>query len=64
MRPEERNSDAVKTEDKPGEKKMACVAQTYSIDPHYRSKEGIVESFFGSAGSETVKHKDPRRPKP
>lgn len=64
MRPEERNPDAVKTENKPGEKKMACVAQTYSIDPHYRSKEGIVDSFFGSRESETVKQKDPRRPKP
>lgn len=64
MRPEERNPDAVKTEDKPGEKKMACVAQTYSIDPHYRSKEGIVDSFFGPGSSETPKEKHPRRPKP
>jgi hypothetical protein len=61
MRPEERNPDSVKTEDNPGEKKMACVAPTYSIDPHCRSKEVIVDSFFGS---ETVKQKDPRRPKP
>ncbi|MFH1117532.1 MAG: UPF0236 family protein [Pseudomonadota bacterium] len=64
MRPEERNPDAVKTQDKPGEKKMACVAQTYSIDPHYRPKEVIVDSFFGPGSSETAKERDPRRPKP
>ncbi len=64
MRPEERNPDAVKTQDKPGEKRMACVAQTYGIDPHYRSKEGIADSFFGPGSSETAKEKDPRRPKP
>ena len=64
MRPQERNPDAVKTEDKPGEKRMACVAQVYTIDPHYRSKEGIVDSFFGSAVSKTAKHRDPRRPEP
>lgn len=64
MRPEERNPDAVKTRDKPGEKRMACVAQTYSIDPHYRSKEVIADSFFGPVRSETAKEKDPRRPKP
>ena len=63
MRPEERNPDAVKTEDKPGEKKMACVAQTYSIDPHYPSKEVIVDSFFGLGGAGTVKQKDPHRPR-
>jgi len=64
MRPEERNPNAVKTQDKPGEKKMACVAQTYSIDPHYRSKEVIADSFFGPCSSETAKERDPRRPKP
>lgn len=64
MRPEDRNLDAVKTQDKPGEKKMACVAQTYSIDAHYRSKEVIADSFFGPGSSETAKEKDPRRPKP
>jgi len=64
MRPEERNPDAVKTPDKPGEKKMACVAQTYSIDPHFRSKEVIADSFFGPGSSETAKERDPRRPKP
>ncbi len=64
MRPQERNPDVVKTKDKPGEKRMACVAQVYTIDPHYRSKEGIVDSFFGSAVFKTVKHKDPRRPEP
>lgn len=64
MRPEERNPDAVKTQDNPGEKRMACVAQSYSIDPHYRSKEGIADSFFGPGSSETAKEKDPRRPKP
>jgi hypothetical protein len=64
MRLEERNSEAVKTQDKPGEKKMACVAQTYSIEPHYRSKEVIVDSFFGPGSSEKAQERDPRRPKP
>ena len=64
MRPEERNPDAVKTPDKPGEKRMACVAVTYSVHPHFRPNEVIADSFFGPSGSRTAKGKDPRRPKP
>jgi hypothetical protein len=64
MRPEERNSDLVKTEDKPGEKRMACAAQTYTIGAHFRSNEGIADSFFGPSGHETAQENDPRRPKP
>jgi hypothetical protein len=64
MRPEERNPNAAQTKDKPGEKRMACVAQTYTIDPHYRSKEAITAGFFGPSGSKTDKVKDPRRPEP
>lgn len=64
MRPEERNPDLVKTEDKPGEKQMACAAQTYTVGPHFRSNERIADSFFGSSGPETSQDKDPRRPKP
>lgn len=64
MRPEDRNANQVKTEDKPGEKRMACVAGTYSIYPHFRPNEAIADSFFGPAGSKTAKEKDPRRPKP
>jgi len=64
MRPEERNPDLVKSEDKPGEKRMACIAQTYSIDAHFRSNEGIADSFFGPSCPKTARAKDPRRPKP
>lgn len=64
MRPSERNAKQVKTEDKPGEKLMACVAGTYSIYPHFRPNEAIVDTFFGPAGSKASKKKDPRRPKP
>jgi hypothetical protein len=48
MRPGERNAKQVKTEEKPGEKLMACVAQTYSIHPHFRPKEAIADTFFGA----------------
>lgn len=64
MRPGERNAKQAKTEEKPGEKLMACLAQTYSIFPHFRSKEAIADTFFGPTGSKTTKEKDPRRPKP
>jgi hypothetical protein len=64
MRPGERNATQVKTEDKPGEKRMACVAGTYSIFPHFRPNEAIVDTFFGPPESQTHKKKDPRRPKP
>lgn len=64
MRPEERNPEAVKTPDKPGEKRMACVAVTYSTHPHFRPNEAIADTFFGPKGSNKVKGKDPRRPKP
>lgn len=64
MRPGERNVKQVKTEEKPGEKLMACVAQTYSIHPHFRPEEAIADTFFGPAGSQRAKEKDPRRPKP
>ena len=64
MRPGERNAKQVKTEEKPGEKLMACAAQTYSIYPHFRPKEAIADTFFGPAVSKTAKEKDPRRPKP
>jgi hypothetical protein len=64
MRPDDRNAQQVKTEDKPGEKRMACVAGTYSIYPHFRSNEAITDSFFGPEDSKTAKEKDPRRPKP
>jgi hypothetical protein len=45
MRPEQRNPEAVKTSDKPGEKRMACVALTYSADPHFRPNEVIANTF-------------------
>ena len=38
MRPADRNPAAAKTEDKPGEKRMACVARGYSVDPHERAR--------------------------
>jgi len=64
MRPDDRSANQVKTEEKPGEKRMACVAGTYSIYPHFRPNEAIADSFFGPADSKTAKEKDPRRPKP
>jgi hypothetical protein len=64
MRSEDRKGNQVKTEKKPGEKRMACVAGTYSIYPHFRPKEAIADSFFGPADSKRVKEKTPRRPEP
>ena len=64
MRSDDRNANQVKTEDKPGEKRMACVAGTYSIYPHFRPNEAIADSFFGPADSKMAKEEDPRRPKP
>jgi hypothetical protein len=64
MRPDYRNANRVKTEDKPGEKRMACVAGTYSIYPHFRPNEAIADSFFRPADPKQAKEKDPRRPKP
>lgn len=63
MRPADRNPDAVKTEDKPGEKRMACVARGYGIDPHERAPESIVESFFKKSRA-AEKEKESHRPKP
>lgn len=64
MRPGERNAKQAKTEDKPGEKRMACVAGTYSIFPHFRPKQAIADTFYGPADPKTAKAKDPCRPKP
>jgi hypothetical protein len=64
MRPGERNVNQATTDDKPGEKRMACVAGTYSIYPHFRSNEVIADSFFGRASAKTTKEKDQRRPEP
>jgi len=64
MRPADRNQAAVKTEDKPGEKRMACVARGYSVDPHEREPEVIVESFLPKSGTAVAKEKESRRPKP
>lgn len=64
MRSGDRNRDVAKTEDKPGEKRMACVACGYSIDPHVRSSEAIVESFFKKSCSAEEKEKELHRPKP
>ena len=64
MRPANRNPAAVKAEDKPGEKKMACVARAYSIDPHERDPEVIVESFLKQSKVSGDKDKESPRPKP
>jgi hypothetical protein len=64
MRPTDRNPAASKTEDKPGEKRMACVARGYSIDPHVRPPEAIVDSFFKKSRSGKEKDKESHRPKP
>jgi hypothetical protein len=64
MRPADRNPDAVKTEEKPGEKKMACVARAYSIDPHERDPEVIVESFLKRSKVSGDQDKESPRPKP
>jgi hypothetical protein len=64
MRPADRNPAAAKTEDKPGEKRMACVARGYSVDPHKRAPAVIVESFFKKSGAAVEKEKESHRPKP
>lgn len=64
MRPADRNPDALRTEDKPGEKKMACVARAYSIDPHERNPEVIVESFLKQGKVTGDEEKESPRPKP
>ena len=62
MRREDRSPNARKTKDKPGVKRMACLARAYTIDPHERSAESIVESFFKRGA--LAKSKESRRPKP
>ena len=64
MRPGDRNPSARKAEDKPGVKRMACVARGYSVAPHVRPPEAIVESFFKKSRSGAEKGKELHRPKP
>jgi hypothetical protein len=62
MRSEDRSADAKKTKDKPGVKRMACLARAYTIDPYDRSAESIVESFVKRGDSRQDKRS--RRPEP
>ncbi|MFC1836458.1 ISKra4 family transposase [Thermodesulfobacteriota bacterium] len=59
----DRNPDAVKTPERPGKKKMACVAATYSLLPFYREAEHIVASLFRKDKAGSGK-KRPSRCKP
>ncbi len=63
MRPTDRSPSTSKSEDKPGEKKMACVTRGYSVDGHVRPAEVIEESSFENSGSER-EHARSQRPKP
>jgi hypothetical protein len=58
-----RNPDAVKTINKQGKKKMACVAATYSLFPFYRDAEHVVASLFRKDTS-APQTKGPPRCKP
>lgn len=62
MRREYRSATARKTKDKPGVKRMACLARAYTLDPHDRSAESIVESFVKQG--DRRRDKRSRRPKP
>ncbi|MFC1833755.1 ISKra4 family transposase [Thermodesulfobacteriota bacterium] len=59
----DRNPDAVKTPERQGKKKMACVAATYTLFPFYRKAEHIVASLFRKDKSAPQK-KRPQRCKP
>jgi hypothetical protein len=56
----DRNPDAVKTPDKQGKKKMACVAATYTLFPFYRKAEHVVASLFRKDKSAPRKKGPPR----
>jgi len=62
MRREYRSPAARKTKDKPGVKRVACLARGYSVDPHNRSAESIVEGFLKRG--KATKMKESRRPEP
>lgn len=59
----DRNPDAVKTDEKEGKKKMACVGAVYSLTPFYRTPEHIVASLF-RADKKEPREKGPPRCKP
>lgn len=56
----DRNPDAVKTTEKEGKKKMACVGATYSLVPFYRVAEKVVESLFRKNKAEPREERPPR----
>ncbi len=57
MRPDERNAQQVKTEDKPGEKKMACVAGMYSISSSLSAERGNRRQLLRRSGPECGQEK-------
>jgi hypothetical protein len=59
----DRNPDAVKTSEKEGKKKMACVGASYSLIPFYRTAEHSVASLFRKDKAEP-REKRPVRCKP
>jgi hypothetical protein len=62
MRREYRSPAVRKTKDKPGVKRVACLARGYTVDPYDRSPESIVDGFLKRAVSS--EKKESRRPKP
>ena len=60
----DRNPDLPRSEDKPGEKRMACISRNYSTDPHFCNPEVIVDSLIKARKAKAMKDKDPKRPKP
>lgn len=62
MCPKHRNPAAVRTRDKPGKKRMACVTRSYSTDPFDRSPKEIMDTFVEPPGRRTrnkCKHRKP-----
>jgi hypothetical protein len=56
----DRNPDAVKTSEREGKKKMACVGATYSLMPFYRTADQIVESLFRKDKTKPREERPPR----
>lgn len=62
MRREYRSPAARKTKDKPGVKRVALLTRGYTVDPHDRPPESIVDGFLKRGKSPKIKRS--RRPEP
>ncbi|MFC1835651.1 ISKra4 family transposase [Thermodesulfobacteriota bacterium] len=62
MCPKHRNPDAVRTKDKPGKKRSACVTRGYSTDPYDRTSKEIMDTFVEPPEKRTRNKSKHRKP--